>query len=123
MRACMDAFILPSLWEGFGLVLIEAQAAGLPCVVSNAVSVETSIFHKQMIRLPLSDGKNEWATKTIDSLTIRPVTYQLATQTLKQTDFCIQRSTAALAKLYATELKLSSDEVGIMSSRALADRG
>ena len=101
MRACMDAFIFPSLWEGFGLVLIEAQAAGLPCIVSNTVSVETSIFHKQMIRLPLSDDKKEWAKKTIEALTLRPVTSQLATQTLAQTDFCIRKSTAQLTKLYA----------------------
>jgi glycosyltransferase involved in cell wall biosynthesis len=123
MRACMDAFILPSLWEGFGLVLIEAQAAGLPCIVSNAVSVETFIFHKQMFRLPLSEGKNEWATKTIDALSLRPITSPVAIETLKQTDFCIHRSTAELANLYANGLKSSSDRVGFMSSPTLADRG
>jgi len=100
MRACMDAFIFPSLWEGFGLVLIEAQAAGLPCIVSNTVSVETSIFHEQMIRLPLSDDKKEWAIKTIDALTVRPVASQLATRALEQTDFCIRASSAQLEQLY-----------------------
>ena len=32
-----DVFVLPSLWEGMPLALIEAQAAGLPAVVSNVV--------------------------------------------------------------------------------------
>jgi len=32
-----DIFVLPSLWEGMPLALIEAQAAGLPAVVSNVV--------------------------------------------------------------------------------------
>lgn len=39
----MDIFILPSLFEGLPIVAIEAQASGLPCVVSNTVTNEISI--------------------------------------------------------------------------------
>lgn len=35
-----DCFILPSTVEGFGLVLLEAQASGLPCIVSKAIQPE-----------------------------------------------------------------------------------
>jgi glycosyltransferase involved in cell wall biosynthesis len=38
-----DVFVLPSLFEGFPLTLIEAQCAGLACVVSNTVTQETNI--------------------------------------------------------------------------------
>ena len=39
----MDIFLFPSLFEGFGNVLIEAQSAGLPCVVSNSVQPEVKV--------------------------------------------------------------------------------
>jgi glycosyltransferase involved in cell wall biosynthesis len=35
LLSAMDLFFFPSLWEGFGLALVEAQAAGLPCVASD----------------------------------------------------------------------------------------
>ena len=31
----LDVFILPSLWEGMPLAILEAQSTGLPCIVSN----------------------------------------------------------------------------------------
>lgn len=38
-----DTFVFPSLFEGLGLAIIEAQAAGLPCIASTAVPQETNV--------------------------------------------------------------------------------
>lgn len=41
--SAVDCLLMPSLFEGLPFVLVEAQAAGLPCVVSSAVSEEANI--------------------------------------------------------------------------------
>ena len=40
----LDVFVFPSLFEGLGIVLVEAQASGLPCVVSPAVPSEARVI-------------------------------------------------------------------------------
>lgn len=39
----MDAFLFPSLYEGLGISLVEAQASGLPCIVSGVIPDEAIV--------------------------------------------------------------------------------
>lgn len=55
-----DVFCMPSLYEGFGISLIEAQACGVPCVASTTVSRETELS-ENIEYCSLSMGKDEWA--------------------------------------------------------------
>ena len=43
LMQAMDVFVFPSLHEGLGIAAIEAQAAGLPCIVSSAVPEECKL--------------------------------------------------------------------------------
>lgn len=50
----VDMFLLPSTYEGLGLALVEAQAAGLPCLASSSVCQEANPTH-EVVFVPLDD--------------------------------------------------------------------
>ena len=49
----MDCFAFPSLYEGLGMVLIEAQASGLDIIASDSVPIEETRITDQICYLPL----------------------------------------------------------------------
>jgi len=61
----MDAFLFPSLHEGLPVTLIEAQAAGLPCIVSDEITKEVAITNLVKF-LSLKTSISEWAKCIIE---------------------------------------------------------
>jgi len=64
----MDLFILPSRSEGFGIVLIEAQTAGLPCLTSAEVVPTEAKVTDLLSYVPLQDNPEKWAKKAFQIL-------------------------------------------------------
>lgn len=62
----MDVFVFPSIFEGLGLALIEAQAAGLPCVVSDAIPNE-AILSECVTCLSLTNQLHDWAKSILSA--------------------------------------------------------
>ena len=56
----MDVYLQPSLFEGFGICCLEAEAAGLPVVVSDRVPDEADVANT-MLHIPLDAGADTFA--------------------------------------------------------------
>lgn len=94
LMQAMDAFLLPSHFEGLPLVGIEAQAAGLPCYVSDVVSRELAVTDL-MHFLPL-DAPAPWAAAILEGAgrprrdtadDIRRAGYDIVAETRKMEEF------------------------------------
>ena len=55
-----DVFLLPSKYEGFPTVILEAQAAGLPCFISDSITNKIAITNL-VNRIALTNTAKEWA--------------------------------------------------------------
>lgn len=60
----MDLFLFPSFHEGLPIAGIEAQAADLPCLFSDAVTGEIMITGRA-VSMPLGLGASEWAKRAV----------------------------------------------------------
>jgi len=81
-----DYFLMPSLYEGLSLALVEAQAAGLVCFASDTC---TKLSDCGMIRfVPLQSSDEEWADIIVDYIK-NPPKNQLRIELLKRFDIKI----------------------------------
>ena len=62
---CFDCFLFPSLFEGLGITLIEAQISGLKCYTSKDVVAKEAKITNNIEYIDLSLTANEWATKIL----------------------------------------------------------
>lgn len=70
----LDVFILPSIYEGLPVVAVEAQAAGLPCILSDVISREVRITDLCTF-LPITD-LTAWAEAILRVNLVRENTRQ-----------------------------------------------
>lgn len=66
LMQAFDYFLFPSLYEGLGIVLIEAQASGLPCMTSaKVVPIEAKVTD-QLVYFSLDKTAKGWATEVLN---------------------------------------------------------
>lgn len=100
MLAAMDAFVFPSLWEGLPVTLIEAQAAGLRCLVSSAVTKEVSIGYCDLVFMDTSAGPGEWAKRLISMADTGRLENGPAIAAIGNSVFSVQHSINDLERVY-----------------------
>ena len=96
----MDCLLMPSRFEGLSIVAIEAQVAGLPCVVSDRMTSETQII-ENFYQLSLNLSPFDWAIKVLETKaltrknelhSIQRAGYDINTSSKSITDFFLSNS-------------------------------
>lgn len=66
LMQAMDVFAFPSLYEGLPVTMVEAQASGLPCLISDNVSPECILTDGLVDSMSLSAAPEAWADKLLE---------------------------------------------------------
>lgn len=77
----VDVFLFPSLHEGSGIVLLEAQASGCACIASTGCSPASDMGLGLMRYVPLEEGAQAWARYALEAY--RAGTHTIAGETIR----------------------------------------
>lgn len=110
----MDVFLFPSILEGLPLAVIEAQAAGLPIVISNSVAKEVDIVPGLLTWMSLSQSATIWAEACLQAYkNNEKISQEEACKVVSTTSFNILNNIRELEKIY--ERRRPDEETGARS--------
>lgn len=94
LMQAMDVFVFPSLWEGLPVAVVEAQAAGLPCFISDNISNDVAI--SSLVKQLPSDDLSLWVNAILE----KEIKREEVLESIKAAGFDIKNSAKMLEKFY-----------------------
>ena len=98
-----DLFLFPSVAEGLGMVVVEAQAAGLPVLTSDGVPRESMVIPEMVEFKPLGDGVPSWADEALRLLGSERPDPSACNLAVRNSAFSIENSVRSLLRIYSGE--------------------
>lgn len=99
MRA-FDLFVLPSRHEGLGIVVVEAQAAGTPSLLSDIVPEEAIVIPELTAHAPATAGAPVWADAIVSAADIPSPARDECWHRLQRSSYGIERCVSDLMSIY-----------------------
>lgn len=101
MTGVFDLLVFPSVSEGLGRVVVEAQAAGLPCVISDGVPRHADVVTELVCRRSLAEPPGIWADSIAAALDAgRVMSPAEALAGVMESDFNIKANVDHLQAVY-----------------------
>ena len=100
MLSCMDVFVFPSVFEGLGMVLLEAQASGIPCVVSDAIQPEVDLGLGLINKLSLNDDVQSWINKILEVRSKKILNKDVIIKSFDEKGYSLDKCISRLKQIY-----------------------
>lgn len=107
VMSCFDKFLFPSLYEGLGIVLVEAQASGVPCVFSDVIPKEANVLQECNRTLSLNDSIENWADAVLQKVEIDT---SCVARRVEAAGYNIKKEALEIKKIYDDILKKCKKE-------------
>lgn len=102
LMAAADVMLMPSLHEGFPVVLVESQAAGLPAVIATTISPEVDLDIGLVDFVGLDENPKEWAIRIQMAAQKAKVSVESRLETLENKGFSASAGAERLMMVYKT---------------------
>lgn len=100
---CLDVFVFPSRWEGFPVALLEAQAAGIPCVVSDRITREADAGLGLFRVVGLARSAEVWAAEVMAARGVEVPPWSTRRVKLWQEGYDAETAVETLSAIYFGE--------------------
>lgn len=102
-----DVFLFPSLFEGFGIVALEAQCAGVPCVVANTITKNVDMGLGIISFVSLDENLKIWSVEIQRVLEKEKLNTEIIADTISKLGFDIKSNIPEWLLLYGLEYRES----------------
>ncbi|MBN8235141.1 glycosyltransferase family 1 protein [Halobacillus kuroshimensis] len=96
----LDVLLFPSLYEGLPVVLVEGQAAGVPCVVSDTITKEVDINNGLMNFVNLKSGINSWVREVENSYALEKPSWKNREEFLRYSGYDLDGVVRKMEEIY-----------------------